>query len=328
MKGATIKGGRWFAVLGFAFLSWPDRGRAEIRIDGYFIAGDRCAAVSSIRSGANPGNVRLYVDMAYEVIAKNRADATHYRIRVKNASPPERWVPLACGRLLTGCPESTTGASGSAAAPPEYVLALSWQAAFCESHQETAECRSQTPERPDADRFSLHGLWPEPESNIYCGVPGTVREEDDEHRWERLPDVELSPETSTRLMEVMPGFASFLHRHEWTKHGTCYNASPEEYFRESILLTGQVNASVVREFFAANIGRQVTARDIQARFDRAFGTGAGGKVRVACDGGSISELQINLRGNIDDGSRLAELLKDADPAPSSCRSGRIDPVGF
>ncbi|MCI0666472.1 MAG: hypothetical protein L0Y38_01185 [Methylococcaceae bacterium] len=317
-----------FAILCCALFFSPDRGAADNRIDGYFIAGDRCRALSSIRNNTNPGNVRLTVDRAYEVIAKNRTDATHYRIRIKNASPSERWVPAACGKLLSDCREQTSGNPPLPATGPDYVLALSWQAAFCQSHQQTAECRSQTAERPDAMQFSLHGLWPQPQSNVYCGVPEAVRQQDSRRLWEQLPDFDLSQGIFTRLAETMPGVASFLHRHEWTKHGTCYAATAEEYFRESILLTDQVNASGVRELFAANIGQTIAASDIKARFDAAFGTGAGTKVRVECDGGLVSELRISLRGNIDGDTRLSELLQNAEPPSSSCQNGRIDRVGF
>ena len=41
-----------------------------------------------------------------------------------------------------------------------YVLALSWQPAFCEGRPDKSECRTQTQNRFDANNFVLHGLWP------------------------------------------------------------------------------------------------------------------------------------------------------------------------
>jgi len=53
------------------------------------------------------------------------------------------------------------------ASPAEYVLAVSWQPAFCETRPRLPECRSQTADRFDATNFTLHGLWPRPRSRAY-----------------------------------------------------------------------------------------------------------------------------------------------------------------
>ena len=44
------------------------------------------------------------------------------------------------------------------------------------------------------------------------------------------------PKKATRaeLETVMPGTKSLLERHEWTKHGSCYPADAETYFKDSI----------------------------------------------------------------------------------------------
>jgi len=53
----------------------------------------------------------------------------------------------------------------------------------------------------------------------------------------------------------MPGVESLLHRHEWYKHGTCYNPQSdrpeEEYFEESLALLKQINNSSVQDLFAS-----------------------------------------------------------------------------
>ncbi len=126
----------------------------------------------------------------------------------------------------------------------------------------------------------------------------------------------------------MPGVRSFLHRHEWIKHGSCYNADPETYFQESIMLMRQVNRSAVRDYFSANIGKTVSVANIREKFDQAFGDGAGKKINVKCSSGMITELWINLKGEITPQSDVALLLKNADMATSKCRSGVIDPVRY
>ena len=319
--------------------------QADIRLDGYFIAQKSCAALQSIRKNTNPGDIHLTLNMAYEVISKNKADATHYRIKVTEATPVERWVAISCGKLLTNCHEQTAAAPTPPVEPPagsneppvtppaptpgrDYLLALSWQPAFCQTHQQKTECQTQTPERYDASNFALHGLWPQPQNNIYCNVTNSLKKLDERSLWEQLPALNLTEATYSDLIETMPGVASYLQRHEWTKHGTCYSSTPEEYFRESILLTDQFNNSAVRDFFAANIGNRVTAQEIKDKVDSAFGEGTSSKVRVKCNDGMISEIWINLRGDIDDDSLIGDLMRDAEKADSSCQRGVIDAVGF
>ena len=131
-----------------------------------------------------------------------------------------------------------------------------------------------------------------------------------------LPEPGISGETFEQLSRVMPGTRSFLHRHEWTKHGTCYAGEPDEYFRESVMLMDQINASAVRDYFFTNIGNTLSASDIRAKFDQAFGPGAGKKVNVKCRQGLITELWINLKGEITPQSNLGLLIE-------KCRTGRV-----
>ena len=141
---------RLFIILTTTLL-FPFTSLAEIRIDGYLIAKEDCEALVSIRKHTNPDNIRLTINGVYEVISQNKADATHYRIRVDTARPPERWVAVACGNLLPGDPQATLStpsesvgsqgrandspvASSAPSTAPSYLLALSWQPAFCQTH--------------------------------------------------------------------------------------------------------------------------------------------------------------------------------------------------
>lgn len=306
-------------------------GWAQVPLSGYFIAAENCPAMQSFRRGTNPGNIRLTPDMAYELIAKNKVDATHYRIKVKHAAPEERWVSAACGLILTDCRISgKDGAleTGTSSSKPEYLLAISWQPAFCQTHRDKKECETQNETRYDANNFTLHGLWPQPRSNIYCSVSTVDKNLDNRRMWELLPQLDISPATFEDLIEVMPGVASYLHRHEWIKHGTCYAPTPEEYFTESIMLTEQINASAVRDYFAENIGQNIFVSEVKAKFDEAFGPGAGDKIKVKCKNNMITELWVNLKGEITSQSKLSTLLQHADSASSSCRNGLVDPVGY
>ena len=151
-------------------------------------------------------------------------------------------------------------------------------------------------------------------------------------RWDLLDPVELTPETRAALDEVMPGARSFLERHEWIKHGVCYSDTAEEYYREAIQLVRELNASPVRALFADNIGGEITLEDVRGAFDRAFGEGAGDRVAMDCERHAgrrlIVELTINLIGEIDDTTTLADLLAAASPAAEGCRAGEVDRAGF
>ena len=126
----------------------------------------------------------------------------------------------------------------------------------------------------------------------------------------------------------MPGVLSYLHRHEWYKHGSCYSDSPEVYFTHALALIHQINASAVRDFFARNIGKTVTVREIREKFDEAFGKGSGEKVTLKCKDGLITQLQIHLKGRLSEQAPINNLLKDASDTKTDCSKGLVDAVGF
>lgn len=224
--------------------------------------------------------------------------------------------------------------SAQEAGRTRFILAASWQPAFCQTNQRKAECGSQTKERHDATNFSLHGLWPMRQD--YCGVPADQRAADKDGDWTELPEVRLSEGTRSALEKAMPGTQSALDRHEWTRHGTCSKMSAEDYFGVAIHLMDELNASAVRDLFAANVGRQLKAADIKAAFDKSFGPGAGDRVKMSCRriGGNrmISELTIGL--SVDAGSvaakgkGLAALMEGAGRTSFGCNEGIVDAAGF
>jgi ribonuclease T2 len=175
--------------------------------------------------------------------------------------------------------------------------------------------------------FALHGLWPQPRDNVFCDVSGRHRDLAERGPWSRLPALELGGGTRARLGSVMPGIQSYLHRYQWTKHGSCYGTGPDSYYRHSAALMEKLNASAVRDLFVQRIGRHVGARDIRAAFDRAFGRGAGERVKVRCNDGMISELQIGLRGRVSESASLAELIRAARRGSPGCRGGLVDAPG-
>ena len=308
-------------------------GASAAPADGTFTATAACPALQSMRNGTNPGAVMTKPGTKYRIVEVNSlASPTHYRVEIPGASPPERWVEITCGS-----DSATTPAKGEAeAGPGSYLLAASWQPGFCETQPDRVECRNQHRDRFDASNFALHGLWPQPRSKEYCGV--SRRDiETDQTSWRRLPDLQLSPATRRELEKVMPGTASYLERHEWVVHGTCYEESAESYYSEALALMRQLNASSLRDFLVDNLGRAVTPDQIRAAADKAFGRGAGNRISIECkneqDGNRVvlTELQIALYGAIDETSDLGDLIRAARPIGSNagqCPRVVIDKAGL
>ena len=216
-------------------------------LDGCFVADKPCPALHSIKKQSNPGKVMLEPGVAYTVTGQNKPSPTYYQIEIDGVQTPQRWVAISCGKLVKDCDGkgSPTGAGAGVGANPNpnaanknYLLAVSWQAGFCQSHKDKAECKTQTENSFDASHLTLHGLWPQPQNNAYCGVSSTNKAIDRNKRWHLLPEVLVDSGTRAALAVSMPGVVSYLDRHEYIKHGTCYNATPDEYFDDALLLLG------------------------------------------------------------------------------------------
>ncbi len=292
-----------------------------------------CEAYQSYRKKTNPGKAHLEKGKMYPIIERSKKNAA-VRIKIKSLKRSSRWVKASCGEMLTSCKVGANILSKDSLKKKKPVrkskkhaknlLALTWQPSFCETHGSKKECRTQTTNRYDASHWSLHGLWPQPRNKAYCGVSQTDKGIDRNKRWHLLEPLELSQETATELAFVMPAVASNLHRHEWIKHGTCYGTDADTYYSDAIDLTKQVNESVVGKLFNMGVGKHVTLKQVRKHFDKAFGEGSGKKVDMRCDRkGRVTELWINLKGEVA-ANNLAELLKDALRAGSTCKAGKID----
>ncbi|MDY8108183.1 ribonuclease [Fulvimarina sp. 2208YS6-2-32] len=351
-------------LAGFLLLATPSASVADGRDvpDERFVARAVCPLFQSFRNGTNPGNLSTKPGSAYAIIAVNGTNPTHYRLRVPGARPQERWVAMDCGGLASAAaagarptpdggaaPPASRGAdalanalasSSGGAKPPRrdavprtrspagtYVLAASWHAAFCEVRPRSLDCRGGGLD----DGLKLHGLWPQPRDNAYCGVSRRDIETDRTGRWEDLPEPEIGAATARALQRAMPGMAADLHSHEWIKHGTCYGADADEYFADSLRLVEQLDASPVGRLFRSSRGRELTNDAIRSAFDDAFGPGAGERVLVDCnddDGRRIvNELRINLKGEITPSTDLGALILSASTAPRGCPVGVVDRSG-
>ena len=309
---------------------------AQVKMEGQFTASKACPAVVSIKKGTNPDNKSVAAGSSYQLLGKNKDDATHYYINVPGADPAQRWVAIDCGttdgtqaaapaapapsqkpvNTANGTVKPKANSRGFGGKDPYYVLALSSQA-FCESMRNKAECKAEKPTSFEATHFTCMACGRSPVATSSVESDPKLSSLDDQHHWEELPDPRLTDETRAALDMAMPGTQSNLERHEWIKHGTCYPAdSAEQYFKDEMRLAAEVNASPVQAFMAANIGKKIDADDLRAKFDEAFGKGAGSKVEVNCDKrGRISEVVLNLKGDIPGGADLKTLMANA---VSSC----------
>lgn len=318
--------------------------QASVPLGGTLQADKDCEAFVSKKKKSNPDHVKLEPGDSYVIFEANRVDAPEwFRVRVADATPPERWVEASCGRL-TSSPTPTTPDDGegpplqpddpslcsTAGLQDSFVLALSWQPAFCEGHRGKTECSASFPAAfQAAGNFTLHGLWPNREA---CGISyGNCEHLRKPREFCDYPRVQLNPEVEKQLAQVMPGTTSCLERHEWFKHGTCqveWDAS--QYYEVAVDLLRQFNDSGMRQYMARNMGRRVTTADFLAQVDSTLGAGASERLQLTCSRGMLTDVFITLPAELEPGANLTELIHAAPPDfRNKCQGGfTIDAVGL
>jgi len=305
-----------------------------------------CPAFNNMKHTKNSHNVQLDLSKKYTILEHHKGQNL---ILIKGEQPAQRWVDDACFSASLSTMNSVDKAiarigkeTDTAEHTKKYdsdmtaketsennLLALSWHNAFCETHRSRKECKrslfSIGKGKYSHKYFVLHGLWPQPRTNIYCNVEKDFVNADKHGQWRDLPCLAMDDEIDARLAKVMPGFASELHKHEWVKHGTCYGTDPQTYFEDAVSLVEQFNASKVGDFFSTNIGKHVTLKQVRHLFDRSFGIGTGKRVEMKCRKGLITELWLHLGSGSDD---LGTVLKRGKQVRSRCQKGRIDRAGY
>jgi len=290
-----------------------------------------CPAYNNMKQSMNTNDIQLEEGKQYRVLQRNKGQVL---VLIEGQRIAQRWVKEVClsnenkkeeaSKKNEVSKENKTQTS-SKVTSKQNLLAISWQNAFCQMNQYKKECKSMTKGSFGDDEFVLHGLWPQPRNNLYCNVSKKQVGKDKNKQWYSLDKLELSAETRKELSILMPGYASYLHRHEWVKHGTCYGTNEEEYYKDSLNLLKQVNDSKVGEYFKENIGKKVYLREIRQRFDKEFGEGAGDHVTMRCRNGLVTELWLHIGNGSDD---LKALFKGGERPKSKCHKGRVDAVGF
>ncbi len=322
------------------------------RYDAY--PSKECPAFNDMKHKKNTHGVHLDAATKYTVLKHHKGQNL---VLIKGEQPAQRWVDDSCftktekrtnrddvspaKSTIVSIEDELDHASKSINNPKhtkkyeknktskKNLLALSWHNAFCETHRYKKECKrdigSLLRSKPHETQFVLHGLWPQPRNNVYCNVDKELIYADKNKRWRDLPCLALDENVEDALEQVMPGYASELHKHEWVKHGTCYGTDANEYYADAINLVNQVNRSALGKFFTQNIGKQITLQQVRTLADKTFGRGAGNRVELQCKGGLVTELWLHLGSGSDD---LKTLLQSGKQMRSRCQKGWLDKAGF
>ena len=283
-----------------------------------FRAVEAYPAYNDLAHRRNQGELHLETGHIYNVLRRYREQ---YLVKIDKPVSSQRWVDKSCLRDDRQEPlpvtENRTGQF------PYSLLVLSWHNSFCEIHPNAKECR------PLNDHFAnhlvLHGLWPQPPSKIYCNIPEEIVAKDRRRQWHALPNPKLPKELKRPLLRYMPGSLSALDRHEWVKHGRCYDDDPVRYFRDALTLTETVDRSMVGEYLRANIGGRISLVNLRKVFEKSFGKSYGNRLIMECRKGLLSELRIALGGK---GTKLEALLGNAKPLKGGCREAIVDAPGL
>lgn len=307
---------RWvFALLSLGL--WASSAFA-VGVDGSFEASKECDAYISAKKQTNPDHATVRAGQQYELIEINKpGNPNWYRLNVPSASPTERWVASDCGKASYQQPTANSNPAASDNAAQchttnridSYVFAVSWQPAFCETHQGKPECQIHAPASFQARNFTLHGLWPNQNS---CGTNyGFCSDVAQQKNFCDYRPVPMNPATEKALGIVMPSVAagSCLDRHEWYKHGTCQTRSADQYFRIAMNLLKQFNDSGIAVFIAENVGKDVSLDAFLQKIDASLGAGAHKRIKLGCDKNkNLVDIYINLPDAISADSSLKELI--------------------
>ena len=292
---------------------------------GCFVAERVCPATSSIRGARNPGDLATEPGRAYPLLGANRAErASHAQVRILGRSRVSAGSRSAAGTASRAAPGRSRAAAGSGRRAMQARPGGELAAGVLRASPGDPGVPLADRGRFDALNLALHGLWPEPRDNVYCGVSRDERAADEAGRGGRAAGARAERAYAGRPRGwSCPAHAPALHRHEWPKHGTCYGTSAEEYFADALQLTAELNASPVRALFAARIGGRVTAPEVRAAVDEAFGAGAGARVALACADGLVTEpgSACAARSTRPPASPTSSPPRPAEPG---CPAGRID----
>lgn len=292
---------------------------ASIPVQGTFQAIESCPAYLSKNHKTNPDNIRLTPNQVYDLVEANQpSQPDWYRIRIDHKSNPLRWVTTSCGYVH----ETSDIPSGQCNPQPgnadSYVLALSWQPAFCETYgyeRGKSECYTLTKKSYTATHLALHGLWPNQKA---CGKDYSYCQTKKRPHHCDYPAIHFTEFVSSELGRVMPSFTegSCLERHEWHRHGTCQLQSQNDYFDTAAQLSQRFDQTSMGSLIRKFNGGYVSLQALKEAFINDFGNDAIDKLYLGCQQGMLVDIWISLPAQ----ASLSLPIKDmVQQAPSMSR---------
>jgi ribonuclease T2 len=299
---------------------------AMLAISKEAIATKECEAYNILRHSKNDGDITLQIGQSYKILDSKK---NSYYITVPNANPQNRWVDISCFNQEKNNESKSSildkvksiFSKNKNDKNLDSVLVLSWHNSFCETHANKKECKLNGGDAKN--RLVLHGLWPQPRNNVYCGVDKELIKLDKAKMWNALPEPKLSKEVKELLKVYMPGFKSNLHRHEWIKHGTCYTKDANRYFLDALTLTKKLD-STIGEYLRANIGSKVKTINLKKVASKLIDSNIKNKIAVKCKRVILNEIWLSIKGK---GSDIKKLIKNAKPIKSNCVEFIVDAPG-
>ena len=157
-------------------------------------------------------------------------------------------------------------------------LVLTWGPSLCAAEPMNAGCKSGHVQG-QGSTWILHGLWPQPAENQYCGVPKAVAERANDLHGHHMPSVDMAEDVRDTLQSMMSD-ASIMAPHEWYAHGTCSGVTPDAFFSDAAALTDQAR-EVLDPMFTEAEGGRIQLSEVQDKFNQVYGARAGDRVRLS-----------------------------------------------
>lgn len=203
------------------------------------------------------------------------------------------------------------------------LLVLTWGPSLCKADAANPGCRSGHVDRM-GQTFILHGLWPQPSTEQYCGVPS--------QQSDRARKPVVLPGDLQATLQTMMSDSAMLSKHEWYAHGTCSGVPAPEYFGIAARLTDQANRAL-KPLFSQAKGQRLSSRSVREAVDGAFGGGAGQRASLSCKDVSgqdaiVYEVRLSLPSVpalSSDGNAvsLADALAAGPKVAPGCGQGRV-----
>lgn len=209
-------------------------------------------------------------------------------------------------------------------------LVLTWGPSLCTAEPTNAGCTSGHVEA-QGSTWLLHGLWPQPIDNQYCGVPKEIARRAGDLNGSHMPSVDIGDDVRNTLQPMMSD-ATRLAPHEWYAHGTCAGVTPDVFFSDAAALTEQAR-KVLDPIFTDAEGGRLELSAVRERFDAEYGVGAGERLRLTCRNvtgqGSVAyEMHLSLPAVTElrtpDGTlSLKDLMLKGPPLAPGCRHASV-----